>query len=92
MRPVDYRSLTPTQRRRVREEYVREQGGMCAHCGRPLSGPPHDDELSLPINWRLFPPNFRKYPVHLHHDHGTGLTKGAVHSHCNAVLWQYHGE
>lgn len=32
------------------------------------------------------------YPVHLHHDHKTGLTIGAVHAKCNAVLWQYYGE
>jgi hypothetical protein len=28
----------------------------------------------------------------LHHCHQTGLTIGAVHAKCNAVLWQYHGE
>jgi hypothetical protein len=30
--------------------------------------------------------------VHLHHSHETGMTIGAVHARCNAVLWQYHGE
>jgi hypothetical protein len=40
----------------------------------------------------LFPKNFLKWPVHLHHSHDTGMTIGAVHSYCNAVLWQYHNE
>jgi hypothetical protein len=44
------------------------------------------------INARLFPPNFFNWPVHLHHCHVTGLTIGAIHCHCNAVLWQYHGQ
>jgi hypothetical protein len=48
--------------------------------------------MSKKINVDLFPPNFFKWPVHLHHDHRTGMTIGAVHCRCNAVLWQYHGE
>jgi hypothetical protein len=32
-----------------------------------------------------------KSPIHLQHDHDTGLTEGAVHAYCNAVLWQYEG-
>jgi hypothetical protein len=40
----------------------------------------------------LFPELFLKYPVHLHHSHVTGLTIGAVHAYCNAVLWVYHDE
>jgi hypothetical protein len=31
------------------------------------------------------------HPVHLQHSHVTGLTEGAVHAFCNAVLWQYEG-
>lgn len=46
----------------------------------------------MTVNMKLFPPNFFKHPVHLHHDHQTGMTIGAVHNHCNAVLWQYYGE
>jgi hypothetical protein len=45
-----------------------------------------------PIDRELFPPGFFNYPVHLHHSHNSGLTIGAVHSYCNAVLWHYHGE
>jgi hypothetical protein len=90
--PVDYRTLAPHERRAVREEYMRIQGGMCAHCGGPLGKPARDDVRAKPILRRLFPRDFFKWPVHLHHCHETGMTIGAVHNHCNAVLWQYHGE
>lgn len=90
--PVNYEALTPQERRGVREEYVRLQNGNCSHCGNPLNGKATDEVTGKRINTRLFPPHFFKWPVHLHHDHRTGLTIGAVHCHCNAVLWQYHGE
>jgi len=90
--PVDYRALTQPERRAVREEYVRQQRGKCSHCGCDLTGPARKDVLSKRVNARLFPPSFFKWPVHLHHCHKTGLTIGAVHNHCNAVLWQYNGE
>lgn len=32
-----------------------------------------------------------RYPVHLQHNHDTGMTEGAVHARCNAVMWQYLG-
>lgn len=90
--PVNYDQLPFQQRRAVREEYVRVQNGLCAHCRAPLVGDPSMGELEKWIDEELFPENFFKYPVHLHHSHETGLTIGAVHAHCNAVLWQYHGE
>lgn len=90
--PVDYTSLEWWERRAVREQYVREQSGKCCHCGGALSAPPVGPDANKKINRRLFPKNFFKYPVHLHHCHSTGLTIGAVHNHCNAALWQYHGE
>ena len=90
--PAVYASLEWHERREVRNEYVSRQKGMCSHCGAPLSSEPPESITLLPIKWRLFPENFRKYPVHLHHDHASGMTIGAVHSYCNAVLWQYHGE
>lgn len=89
--PVDYEELTPTQRREVREEYVRLQSGKCSHCGEPLFKKTTIAE-DYPINRRLFPVGFFKNPVHLHHDHDTGDTIGAVHAHCNAILWQFFGE
>ena len=91
--PVDYNSLDwrKGEKRAVREQYVKEQDGKCMYCGTPLnSGPPHAI-TDKDINWDLFPPNFLKHPVHLQHNHETGMTEGAVHAYCNAVLWQYEG-
>lgn len=90
--PVDYNSIPPNEHWKVRNEYVRVQNGLCSHCGCSLEGPPPSRITKLWIDKSLFPENFFKYPVHLHHDHDTGLTLGAVHNFCNAVLWQYHGE
>ena len=90
--PVDYDSLKAHEKKPVRDEYVRIQKGRCYFCDMPLSGKACKSILSLPIDLRFFPPNFLKYPVHLHHSHDTGKTLGAVHSYCNAVLWQYKGE
>jgi len=90
--PADYRELTSFQRRKVREQYASLQAGKCSYCNEPLDGKASDEVMSKEIKTRLFPEHFFKYPVHLHHDHDTGLTIGAVHCHCNAVLWQYHGE
>jgi hypothetical protein len=85
--PTDYTKLSPAERREVREEYIKKQNGLCYYCKKRL------DELSphifKPINESLFPEDFFKYPIHLQHNHDTGLTEGAVHSHCNAVMWQY---
>lgn len=88
--PVNYNKLTPRQRREVREQYEREQGGCCMWCGERLDAPPPAHILTKRINDHQFPPKFLKCPVHLQHDHDTGLTEGAVHSKCNAVMWQYH--
>jgi hypothetical protein len=90
--PVNYNALHFSERRLVREQYIHLQGGKCHYCGNPLSGEPTNTVLSRRINKSLFPVTFFKYPVHLHHCHKTGLTIGAVHNTCNAVLWQYHGE
>lgn len=90
--PVNYDDLHYTERRAVREEYIKRQKGKCRHCGEPLNGEPSDEVCGKWINKRLFPETFFKWPVHLHHDHNTGMTIGAVHNKCNAVLWQYYGE
>lgn len=90
--PVEYDRLSRRERASVRMEYVRRQGGKCWHCGFPLDTPPAPEIVVKPINWDLFPPGFTKNPIHLHHSHETGLTIGAVHALCNAVLWQYHEE
>jgi hypothetical protein len=89
--PAKYKDLTRAQIVSVRSEYTRLQKGMCMFCGAPLGSPPTDKVLGMKINLDSFPPNFLKYPVHLQHCHKSGYTEGAVHSRCNAVLWQYHG-
>lgn len=90
--PVDYRKLTWQQKRFVREEYCLLQDGKCYHCGGDLNLLPPEDITNLKIDKSQFPDKFFDYPIHLHHCHDTGMTIGAVHCYCNAVLWQYHGE
>ena len=91
MQAVNYNELTQQERRSVREQYVKEQSGLCYFCKTPLTVRP---VMHPPINWNLFPRgrDFLRYPVHLHHDHNTGMTLGAVHAYCNGILWQYYGE
>ena len=91
--PVIYHETAPADRRLVREEYVRRQDGLCYWCGELLSGEPsaHVKAKKKHIQWRKFPPNFLRHPVHLQHCHDTGLTEGAVHALCNAVMWRFHG-
>jgi hypothetical protein len=89
--PVNYTTLTRSERRAVRLQYVEDQGGKCMYCGGSLDKDPPEKVLRKPINWGKFPRNFLAYPIHLQHSHKTGMTEGAVHAYCNAALWQYHG-
>lgn len=89
--PTNYDKLSYRARRRAREQYIQEQDGKCFWCGEDLGETPPERITNLPINWRNFPEGFLKAPVHLQHDHRTGMTEGAVHGYCNAVMWQYHG-
>jgi hypothetical protein len=90
--PARYKSLTPDQRREARREYARLQDGKCHYCKGSLAEGPPPEIQSKPINWRRFPQNFLRWPLHLHHSHDSGMTIGVVHARCNAVLWEYHGE
>lgn len=90
--PSNYNELSQNERRLVREEYIKIQNGLCAHCGNNLKANASEEIMNKKINKKLFPKNFFNWPVHLHHNHKTGMTIGAVHCHCNAVLWQYYGE
>jgi hypothetical protein len=90
--PVFYPDLSPAVRREVRRLYIQQQKGRCYHCDNKLSEEPPTHICQLDINEELFPKGFFDHPTHLHHDHNTGMTIGAVHSFCNAVLWQHHGE
>lgn len=91
VKPAKYADLSPAQRRALREAYTLAQEGACMFCGVFLSCDPPETVTSKTIDWRRFPPKFLRYPVHLQHDHRTGMTEGAVHAYCNAVMWQYHG-
>ena len=87
--PANYDKLTYAERREIRLQYIKEQGGYCYYCKTKLD---KDPPKYYNLDTSLFPEGFLENPVHLHHDHGTGLTIGAVHAYCNGVLWQYHGE
>jgi hypothetical protein len=92
MEPQNYTRMTQPERAELRARYVEHQGGKCHYCAHELSSEPSPEVQAKSINWKRFPPNFLRWPVHLHHSHKTGMTIGAVHARCNAVLWQYHGE
>jgi hypothetical protein len=87
--PVDYRRLKQHQRRAVREEYVRLQEGKCCFCGESLTSESPYVEDNTPIHLGRFPTGFLDHPVHLHHDHNTGMTIGAIHAYSNAVSFEY---
>jgi hypothetical protein len=90
--PIDYHISHWTIRKEARQEYIKRQNGLCSHCGKLLTELPAPHIRRKTIDRSLFPANFFNWPVHLHHSHTTGLTIGAVHNLCNAVLWQYHEE
>jgi hypothetical protein len=89
MKPVNYDELTRSERRDIREQYIHEQKGRCYFCDEDLYDEPIRERK---VNKELFPNGFFDYPIHLHHNHSTGMTIGAVHAYCNAVLWEYHSE
>lgn len=89
--PVDYTKLHYTERKAVRLQYIEEQKDLCYYCGKSLKMEAPQYIKDKRIDWDLFPPNFLQHPIHLQHNHNTGMTEGAVHSYCNAVMWQYEG-
>lgn len=89
--PINYRKLTQSQRRDVRLQYIELQNNKCFYCGESLSQSCSQEVFCKPIDLKRFPPNFLAHPIHLQHCHKTGLTEGAVHAYCNAVMWQYEG-
>jgi len=42
-----------------------------------------------PVHEDRYPSGFFDHPIHLHHDHDTGMTVGAIHAYCNAVSFDY---
>lgn len=89
--PLNYDNLSPWERKKVREQYIKEQQNMCFYCNERLDQKAPERITEKRIDLNLFPPNFLKYPIHLQHDHSSGMTEGAVHAYCNAVMWQYEG-
>lgn len=92
LKAVNYNELSQRERKHVRENYAKDQDGLCFYCDAPLDGPASERVQKKVVNKNLFPKGFFNHPVHLHHNHNTGMTIGAVHCKCNAVLWQYHHE
>ena len=89
--PVKYSTLSPSERRTVRLQYIKKQNNRCTYCNNYLKDFPPEKILALKVDKGLFPKDFFKYPIHLHHDHDTDLTISAVHAYCNAVLWVWEG-
>jgi hypothetical protein len=90
--PVKYDAFSIKERKNIREEYVKLQQNKCWYCKGNLDEPPPENVLKYKIHLSLFPKGFLDAPIHLQHDHVTGLTEGAVHGYCNAVLWEYYGK
>jgi len=88
--PVMYDELHWAVKREVREQYIKEQKGLCYWCKGDLLAKPPKDIMDKQIDLSLFPKGMLDNPIHLQHDHGTGLTEGAVHARCNCIMWQYH--
>lgn len=91
--PTDYTKLQPFKRKVVREAYVKLQNNKCMFCNNSLDEDPPEEITKQWIDWSLFGSKeyFLKHPIHLQHNHDTGMTEGAVHAHCNAYMWQYEG-
>ena len=87
--PTKYTKLTWQEKKQVREQYIKEQKGKCYFCKCDLNKPAPKKITDKKIKWEIFPDNFLKYPIHLQHNHETGMTEGTVHNYCNAVMWQY---
>lgn len=90
--PVKYSELNPYERARVRNLYMEKQDNRCMYCNSRFTELPGDKSRGKEIHPELFPEGFFDYTVHLHHDHKTDMTIGAVHCYCNAVLWEYEGK
>lgn len=90
--PVDYTKINTQERKSVREQYIKKQNNVCIFCNAGLDDHPSWDVRNKTIDLSLFPTNFLRWPIHLDHDHETGMTRGAIHSYCNAVQFQYYGK
>lgn len=90
--PINYVKANRWIRKEAREQYVKDQDGKCYHCKYLLNIKAPSIITNIPLTIHLFPKDFFNWPIHLHHNHNTGMTIGAVHNYCNAILWEYHQE
>ena len=93
--PQRYHDLNTNQRHKLRDEYVEHVRGRCLYCSLKLDGKPSRivRDSADEIEWDDLPggkEGFLKNPVHLHHDHETGLTLAAIHALCNAHSWHFY--
>ena len=89
--PIHYELSSKRKRRKAREQYCEDQNWNCWYCKHDLREKPPSFITEQPFDKKLFPKMFLAHPIHLQHSHETGMTEGAVHARCNAVLWQYEG-
>jgi hypothetical protein len=90
--PIEYALIKDEKTRKaVREKYIELQNGKCWFCGDDVNGEPATFVKEKTVTPKLYPVGFFKNPLHIQHDHNTGMTEGVVHAHCNAVLWEYCG-
>jgi hypothetical protein len=54
--PIDYTSLHWTEKKEVRNQYIKEQDHKCYYCGCSLDEPAPKHITDKKINWKLFPP------------------------------------
>ena len=90
--PTEYSKLSISDRIEVRKAYIAQQHHKCFYCHRRFTQDPPKEIHNKKIHPELFPQGFFNSPIHLHHDHNTDITIGAVHAFCNAILWQYEGK
>lgn len=83
--PQNYERISRYKRKLVRDEYIRIQDGNCWFCKGKLN----ESSLYDHVSTVEFVKGFYNHPIHLHHDHGTGMTIGAVHAKCNGVSYCY---
>lgn len=83
--PTKYSSLTGERKSAVKEAYICLQRDRCWLCGDDLYDPPKflvENPNYMPLCGNQLAEHS---PLHLHHDHKTGLTLGVTHAECNIL-------
>jgi hypothetical protein len=92
--PQKYDDLNSEEKRKLREQYIEWFNGRCLYCEEMLEDEPHKfvRQSADDIEWDDLhggKEGFLSNPVHLHHDHETGLTLAPLHALCNAHSWHF---